>query len=116
MSGNQKIAIEIAAEVSGERSIEQLASELDDLAKIANGDLQSAAKAAAARLRELGEQDAAIASFLALQREAGASQRALLAASNEAANYAAQIARAGPPTAQEAAALQRLEADRKSVV
>ena len=115
MSGNQRIGIEIAADVSGERSIEQLASELDDLAKIANGDLQSAAKAAAARLRELGEQDAAIASFLALQREAGASQRALLAASNEAANYAAQIARAGPPTAQEAAALQRLEAAAEGV-
>lgn len=115
MSGKQRIEIEIAANVTGERSIEQLASELEDMAKIAGGDLQAAAKAAAARLREMGEQDAAITAFMALQREAGASQRALMAASNEASNYAAQIARVGPPTAQEAAALQRLEAAAQGV-
>ncbi|OYD48722.1 phage tail protein [Acidovorax kalamii] len=106
----QEIGIKINAEVAGEKSIEQLATDLEDLAKVAGGDLQAAAKAASARLRELGEQDAAITAFLKLQREAGASSKALSAATKEAADFCRQIAQAGPPTAQEAAALQRLEA------
>lgn len=105
----QTIGIRINAEVTGEKTVEQLATELDDLAKVAGGDLQAAAKAASARLRELGEQDAAIDAFLRLQHEAGAGSKALNAATKEAADFGRQIAQAGPPTAQEAAALQRLE-------
>ncbi len=110
MSGTHKIGIEIAAEVTGQRSIEQLADDLGDLAKVTGGDLQVAVKAASAKLRELGEQDAAITSFKNLQLGASATQKAMNAAAAEASNYAKQIAQAGPPTAQEAAALQRLEA------
>ena len=106
----QEIGIRINAEVAGEKTIDQLASNLEDLAKVAGGDLQAAAKAASARLRELGEQDAAIAAFLKLQREASAGAKALNAATKEASDFGKQIAQAGPPTAQEAAALQRLEA------
>lgn len=105
----QEIGIRINAEVAGEKNIEQLATDLEDLAKVAGGDLQAAAKAASARLRELGEQDLAVATFLKLQREAGAGSKALNAATKEAADFGRQIAQAGPPTAQEAAALQRLE-------
>lgn len=106
----QEIGIRINAEVAGDKSIEQLATDLENLAKVAVGDLQNAAKAASVRLRELAEQDAAIAAFLKLQQEAAASSKALNVATKEAADFGRQIAQAGPPTAQEAAALQRLEA------
>ena len=106
----QEIGIRINAEVAGDKSIEQLATDLENLAKVAAGDLQNAAKAASVRLRELAEQDAAIAAFLKLQQEAAASSKALNVATKEAADFGRQIAQAGPPTAQEAAALQRLEA------
>ena len=106
----QEIGIRINAEVAGDKSIEQLATDLENLAKVAVGDLQNAAKAASVRLRELAEQDAAIAAFLKLQQEAAASSKALNVATKEAADFGRQIAQVGPPTAQEAAALQRLEA------
>lgn len=106
----QEIGIRINAEVAGDKSIEQLATDLENLAKVAVGDLQNAAKAASVRLRELAEQDAAIAAFLKLQQEAVASSKALNVATKEAADFGRQIAQVGPPTAQEAAALQRLEA------
>mgnify|MGYP000741785673 FL=1 len=63
----QEIGIRINAEVAGDKSIEQLATDLENLAKVAVGDLQNAAKAASVRLRELAEQDAAIAAFLKLR-------------------------------------------------
>ena len=110
MSGMKEIGIVIKAKTEGEQSIADLAQDLENVAKVAEGDLQQAARAAAAQLRELGEQDAAISTFLRLQQEVGASTRAMNAAASEAANYARQIAQAGPATAQEAAALQRLEA------
>ncbi|MBW8463909.1 MAG: tape measure protein [Acidovorax sp.] len=106
----KEIGIVIKAKTEGEQSIADLAQDLENVAKVAEGDLQQAARAAAAQLRELGEQDAAISTFLRLQQEVGASTRAMNAAASEAANYARQIAQAGPATAQEAAALQRLEA------
>lgn len=110
MSGKmQEIGIVIKAEVDGQQSIGQLAQELEDIAKVAGGDLAVAANAAATRMRELANQDAAVNSFLALRSEVAASTKAMNAASMEAANYARQIGQVGPPTAQEAAALQRLE-------
>ena len=109
-NGRHEIGIVINAETQGEESFSQLAARLEDLAKVAEGDLKNAAKSAAVQLREMGEQDAAITAFLHLQREAAASAKAMNAAAGEAANYGSQIAKAGPPTAQEAAALQRLEA------
>ena len=42
----QEIGIRINAEVAGDKSIEQLATDLENLAKVAVGDLQNAAKAA----------------------------------------------------------------------
>lgn len=106
----KEIGIRINAEVAGLENIEQLGHELEDLSKVTGGELQAAAKAAAARLRELSEQDQAISAFLALQTQVNAGARALNAATKEAADFGRQISQAGPPTAQEAAALQRLEA------
>ncbi|MBV7458782.1 MULTISPECIES: tape measure protein [unclassified Acidovorax] len=109
MSGRHEIGIVIKASTEGEKSITDLAQDLENLAKVAEGDLQQAARAAAAQLRQLGEQDAAISTFLRLQQGVAASTKAMNSAASEAANYARQIAQAGPATAQEAAALQRLE-------
>lgn len=110
MSGMKEISIVVKAETEGEKSITDLAQDLENLAKVTEGDLQQAARSAAAQLRQLGEQDAAIATFLQLQQGVAASTKAMNAAAGEAANYARQIGQAGPATAQEAAALQRLEA------
>lgn len=109
MATNHTIGITIDAEVNGTADIENLARELDDFAKVAEGDAAQAAKELAARLRGLGEQDAAISGFLALEREVGNSATALAAAEREASSYAQQISKLGPPTVQEAANLQRLE-------
>lgn len=105
-----EISIVLKGKVEGMKSFAEMAQQLEDMAKVADGELAVAAATAAARLRELAAQDAAVTSFLTLQREVAASTKAMNAAASEAANYAQQIAQAGPPTAQEAAALRRLEA------
>lgn len=105
-----QVSAELKIGVDGRESITGLADDLDDVAKVLTGDLSKSAQSAAARLRELADQDAAITSFLELQSEARDAGRALKAAETEAANYGRQIAAMGPPTAQEAAAQQRLQA------
>jgi tape measure domain-containing protein len=105
-----KIRYDIEAAVSGQAETERLAVEVADLAKVMDGELKVAAAAAAARLQELGQQDTAIATFLKLERSVAASRKAMNAAATDVTRYADQIAKAGPPTMQEAAALQRLEA------
>lgn len=105
---DKQVRYEIRADVQGRESITGLADDLDDVAKVLAGELSQQAKAAAARLRELAAQDAAITAFNRLQTEARDAGRALKTAQVEADNYAKQIAAAGPPTAQEAANLQRL--------
>ncbi|WP_240679858.1 hypothetical protein [Paracidovorax citrulli] len=96
--------------MTGRESITGLADDLDDVAKVLTGDLAKSAQGAAARLRELADQDQAITAFLELQNKARDAGRALKAAETEAANYGRQITAMGPPTAQEAAAQQRLQA------
>ena len=105
---DKQVRYEIRADVQGRDSVTGLADDLDDVAKVLGGELSQQAKAAAARLRELAAQDAAITAFSRLQTQARDAGRALKAAETEAANYARQIGAAGPPTAQEAANLQRL--------
>lgn len=104
----KQVNYEIRAGVTGRESITGLADDLEDVAKVLEGELSQQAKAAATQLRELATQDAAITAFNRLQSEARDAGRALKAAETEAANYAKQIAAAGPPTAQETANLQRL--------
>jgi tape measure domain-containing protein len=105
---DKQVRYEIRADVKGRESITGLADDLDDVAKVLQGELSQQAKAAAVRLRELAAQDASITAFNRLQTEARDAGRALKAAELEAANYGKQIAAVGPPTAQEAANLQRL--------
>ena len=101
---------EIKADVQGTESVADLASRLDSLAKVLDGEVRTRAQAAAAELRQLGQQDQAITQFNQLKTAVNASGNALKAAEAEASNFAKQIAAAGPPTAQEAAALQKLQA------
>ncbi len=106
---DRQISTELKVGVTGRESITGLADDLDDVAKVLTGDLAKSAQGAAARLRELADQDQAITAFLELQNKARDAGRALKAAENEAANYGRQITAMGPPTAQEAAAQQRLQ-------
>ncbi|MBD9405395.1 tape measure protein [Acidovorax sp. ACV02] len=107
---DKQVSAELRVGVTGRESITGLADDLDDVSKVLTGELSKSAQSAAARLRELAEQDAAISAFLQLQTEARDAGRALKAAETEAANYGRQIAAMGPPTAQEVAAQQRLQA------
>ncbi|WP_416406443.1 tape measure protein [Paracidovorax citrulli] len=106
---DRQISTELKVGVTGRESITGLADDLDDVAKVLTGDLAKSAQGAAARLRELADQDQAITAFLELQNKARDAGRALKAAETEAANYGRQITAMGPPTAQEAAAQQRLQ-------
>lgn len=108
MATNKVIGITIDAEVNGTGEIESLARELDDFAKVADGDAAQAAKALSSRVRELGEQQAAVAAFLALKNGVNDTARALAAAEKEANSYAEQITRMGTPTEAEAANLRKL--------
>ncbi|MBC7215688.1 MAG: tape measure protein [Burkholderiaceae bacterium] len=107
---DKQVTYEIRTDVQGRESIIGLANDLDEVSKVLSGELAPQAQSAAARLRELAKQDAAISGFNRLQAEVRDAGRALKAAETEAANYGKQISAMGPPTAQEAAALQRLQA------
>lgn len=107
---DKQLSYEIKVGVDGEESVADLSTRLDSLANVLDGEVKTRAQAAAAALRELGQQDQAINQFNRLKTEVNASGNALKAAEREAANFAQQIAAAGPPTVQEAAALQKLQA------
>ncbi|HEY0953978.1 MAG TPA: tape measure protein [Roseateles sp.] len=103
------INVEIQANVGGRENVVDLTRRLDDMAKVLEGDLKAQAQAAADRLRELARQQEAINTFERLKREATDAAAALKRAEAEAQNFGQQIGQAGPPTAREAEALQRLQ-------
>lgn len=109
MAKNVAFGIKIDAEVSGQESVEQLTTRLDDMAKVLEGELKTEAQAVSARLKELADQQGAINGVQQLQRAVKDAGVALAQAEREAADFATQIVRSGPPTAQEAASLQRLQ-------
>lgn len=104
------VAVQIDAKVSGKESVSDLTDRLDDMAKVLEGDLQQQAQAAARKLRELAQQQEAISALERLKREATLAGAALKSAETEAENFGRQVGQAGPPTAREAEALQRLQA------
>ena len=107
----KNLSINISADAAqARRGVREVADDIDELAGKLGGQLGPRAQEAAAKLRELGQQEAAVKSFLSLQTAAGETERRLKALTQEADRYAAQIAAAGPPTAQEAANLARLRA------
>lgn len=108
MATDPKIKFDIEANATGQESIQDLTRRLDELGREMGGELGQQASQAAARLRELGQQQEAINQFGALQRELKNTSTALTAAEREAANFGRQISTADPPTAQQAAARQKL--------
>ena len=107
---NLKASLVIDAETRGRGEIEELVGTLESMSGVLADDIGASAQQAAQKLRELGNQEQVIASFLAIQDQVSASQRALNQLNKEVNSYAAQIAASGPPTAQEVAHLEKLRA------
>lgn len=105
---DKQISLQIDTGVTGRESIVGLADDLENVAKVLEGEVAVEARTAATRLRELAQQDAAIATFTKLEAEAKSSAASLRQAETEAKNYGRQISALGPPTEKEAAALRQL--------
>ncbi|WP_057092509.1 tape measure protein [Comamonas thiooxydans] len=107
---DKQISLQIDTGVTGRESIVGLADDLENVAKVLEGEVAIEARTAATRLRELAQQDAAITTFTKLEAEAKSSAASLRQAETEARNYGRQISALGPPTEKEAAALRQLNA------
>ena len=107
MEANLKINADTA---DSRKNVAALADSLEGLGKTLGGEVGAQAEQAAAKLRSLGQQEAAIQSFQALRTEVGASQRSFKELEREAGAYAKQITASGPPTAQETTHLAKLRA------
>ena len=107
---DKQISLQIDTGVTGRESIVGLADDLENVAKVLEGEVAVEARTAATRLRELAQQDAAITTFTKLEAEARSSAASLRQAETEAKNYGRQISALGPPTEKEAAALRQLNA------
>jgi len=107
---DKQISLQIDTGVTGRESIVGLADDLENVAKVLEGEVAVEARTAAARLRELAQQDAAITTFTKLEAEAKSSAASLRQAETEAKNYGRQISALGPHTEKEAAALRQLNA------
>ena len=105
-----KIKYDIEAAVKGQADIEDLAQQLEDMGKVLGSDLSPAAKSAAADMRALGQQQSAIVAFAKLSEQVKASERDLALAQRSAKSFVTEISASGPPTAQQAETLQRLNA------
>ncbi len=112
---DKQIKLQIDAGVSGQQSIVGLADDLENVAKVLEGEVSAEARTAAARLRELAQQDAAITTFTKLESEAKSTAAALRQAETEAKNYGRQITAMGPPTEKEVVALRQLNATADAV-
>ncbi len=107
MEANLKINADTA---DSRKNVAALADSLEGLGKTLGGEVGAQAEQAAAKLRSLGQQEAAIQSFQALRTEVGATQRTFKDLEREAGAYAKQITASGPPTAQETTHLAKLRA------
>ncbi|GEQ76729.1 hypothetical protein CTTA_3734 [Comamonas testosteroni] len=107
---DKQISLQIDTGVTGRESIVGLADDLENVAKVLEGEVAVEARTAATRLRELAQQDAAITTFTKLEAEAKSTAASLRQAETEAKNYGRQISALGPPTEKEAAALRQLNA------
>lgn len=97
----------VEAQTEGRDDIDHLAGEMEALAR-SGSDAAPRLAELAQNLRMLGQQEKAIKGFADLRAQVSASERSLKQLTGEADRYAEQIGRAGPPTAVEAANLERL--------
>ena len=107
---DKQISLQIDTKATGRESIVGLADDLENVAKVLEGEVATEARTAASRLRELAQQDAAISTFTKLESEAKSAAASLRQAEAEAKNYGRQITAMGPPTEKEVAALRQLNA------
>ena len=103
-----KIRFDILANAQGADEVSQLANELEKLDGSLDPDLAARAKETAAQLREVGRQQEAIGTFVALKTSALAASSQLDSAQQSAQAYAREIAAAGEPTRTQAGRLERL--------
>jgi len=103
-----KIRFDIEANATGAEDVDRLATNLQKLDGSIDPALAENARALAERLRELGQQQAAIDRFVALKSSSLATADALGRAQAEAQAFAREISQAGEPTRAQSGRLEKL--------
>ncbi len=103
-----RIRYDIEASVSGGPGVEVLASQLERLDEAIDPAATARAQQLAAQLRELGQQQQAIDTFVELKGKTGAARTALDEAQGAAQRLAKEISAAGAPTRAQAGQMERL--------
>ena len=103
-----KIRYDIAATASGAADVEKLATELEKLDGAVDPQLAERARVAAQALRDLGQQQGAVDTFVALKRDSLAARENLALAQQAAQDFAAELAKSGAPTRAQAGQLEKL--------
>lgn len=95
-----KIKYDIEADVKGGASVEDLERHLRELGDVLESDLKTGANAAADAIKALGDKQAAVTNFQALQNEAGALAVELEQAQTEVRQLDAQLSKVSGTTQQ----------------
>lgn len=103
-----KIRYDIAATASGAAEVEKLATEFEKLDGAVDPQLAERARVAAQALRDLGQQQGAVDTFVALKRDSLAARENLALAQQAAQDFAAELAKSGAPTRAQAGQLEKL--------
>ena len=104
-----KIRYDVEATASGEAEVGRLAAQLGKLDAAIDPAAAARAQELAAKLRELGQQDQAIQSFVRLKRETGEARQTFEAAQAAAQQLGKEIAAAGVPTRAQAGLFEKLK-------
>lgn len=104
-----KIRYDIGATVTGDAEINKLASELEKLDSSLDPALAERARLTAQRIRELGEQQAAVTRFVELKQASEQAAAALDKAQTEAQAFASKLSALGVPTRTQAGQLEKLK-------
>lgn len=103
-----KIRYDIEANVQGGANVEQLASGIEKLSETLDGDLKKSALASADALRQLGQKDGAIQTFVDLKKKAQDSAIGLKDAQEAAQKLGAELNGVQTPTRAQTGQLQKL--------
>lgn len=105
---NQRIRYDIQAAVSGQQDVAALSSQIESLANTLEGDAKVQALELSRALKELGNKQGAIDSFVALKREAADAAAKLRDTQAAAQSLGQSIAQSGTPTKAQAGQLEKL--------
>jgi tape measure domain-containing protein len=103
-----KIRYDIAATASGAADVERLANEFEKLDTAVDPQLAERARTAGQALRDLGQQQAAVDTFVAIKRESLAAKENLAIAQRAAQEFAAELGQSGTATRAQAGQLEKL--------